>query len=93
MPGIFTDEPDFYRPDELDDSSFNYNQDDHFIINPGSVGQPRDLDPRSSYAILDDEASMVEFFRLDYDIEAVREKIHAIPELSNWLGDRLLEGR
>ena len=71
-----------------------YNQDDHFIINPGSVGQPRDLDPRSSYAILDDDSPhMVEFFRLDYDIEAVREKIHAIPELSNWLGDRLLEGR
>jgi predicted phosphodiesterase len=93
VPGIFTDEPDFYPPEDLDDSSFKFTQDDHFIINPGSVGQPRDLDPRCSYAILDEKASVVEFFRLDYDIEAVREKIHAIPELSNWLGDRLLEGR
>ena len=93
VPGVFTDEPDFYPPDELENSIFQYTTDDRFIINPGSVGQPRDLDPRSSYAILDDTALTVEFFRLDYDIEAVREKIHAIPELSNWLGDRLLEGR
>ena len=93
VPGIFTDEPDFYPPEDLDNFTFEYADDDHFIINPGSVGQPRDLDPRSSYAILDDEPKTVEFFRLDYDIEAVREKIHAIPELSNWLGDRLLEGR
>ncbi len=93
VPGIFTDEPDFYPPEDLDNFTFEYADNDHFIINPGSVGQPRDLDPRSSYAILDDEPKTVEFFRLDYDIEAVREKIHAIPELSNWLGDRLLEGR
>jgi len=93
VPGIFTDEPDFYPPEDLDNFTFQYADDGHFIINPGSVGQPRDLDPRSSYAILDDEPKTVEFFRLDYDIEAVREKIHAIPELSNWLGDRLLEGR
>ena len=93
VPGIFTDEFDFYPPEDLDNFTFQYADDGHFIINPGSVGQPRDLDPRSSYAILDDEPKTVEFFRLDYDIEAVREKIHAIPELSNWLGDRLLEGR
>ena len=35
----------------------------------------------------------VDFIRLDYDIEAVRDKIYAIPDLSNWLGDRLREGR
>ena len=93
VPGIFTNEPDFYPPDDLDNFSFQYTDEDHFIINPGSVGQPRDLDPRSSYAILDDTNKVVEFFRLDYDIETVREKIYAIPELSNWLGDRLLEGR
>jgi len=92
VPGIFTDEPDFYPPDDIDDS-FNFENEQHIIINPGSVGQPRNLDPRSSYAILDDEAHTVDFFRLDYDIETVREKIYAIPDLSNWLGDRLREGR
>ncbi len=92
VPGIFTSEPDFYPPEDIDDT-FKYENEEHIIINPGSVGQPRDLDPRSSYAILDDEAKKVDFIRLDYDIEAVRDKIHAIPDLSNWLGDRLLEGR
>jgi diadenosine tetraphosphatase ApaH/serine/threonine PP2A family protein phosphatase len=92
VPGIFTDEPDFYPPDELN-GSFNFADEEHIIINPGSVGQPRDLDPRLSYAILDDEVCTVDFFRIDYDIDTVCEKIHAIPDLSNWLGDRLREGR
>jgi len=92
VPGIFTDEPDFYPPDDVE-GSFKFESEEHIIINPGSVGQPRDLDPRLSYAILDDEKQCVDFFRLDYDIEAVRDKIYAIPELSNWLGDRLREGR
>jgi predicted phosphodiesterase len=92
VPGIFTSEPDFYPPEDIDDT-FNYANEEHIIINPGSVGQPRDLDPRSSYAILDDEAKKVDFFRLEYDIESVRDKIYAISDLSNWLGDRLREGR
>ena len=92
VPGIFTSEPDFYPPEDIDDT-FPYENEEHIIINPGSIGQPRDLDPRSSYAILDDEAKKVDFIRLDYDIETVRDKIYAIPELSNWLGDRLREGR
>jgi len=92
VPGIFTNEPDFYPPEDVD-GSFNYENEEHIIINPGSVGQPRDLDPRSSYAILDDELHTVDFIRLEYDTNAVRDKIHAITDLSNWLGDRLLEGR
>ena len=92
IPGIFTDEPDFYPPDDVD-GTFKFENENHIIINPGSVGQPRDLDPRLSYAILDDKTNTVNFFRLEYDIETVREKIYAIPELSNWLGDRLREGR
>lgn len=92
VPGVFTDEPDFYPPDDLD-NVYRFNDEERVIINPGSVGQPRDLDPRASYAILDDEAGSVEFFRLEYDVDAVAEKIYAIPELSDWLGDRLREGR
>jgi diadenosine tetraphosphatase ApaH/serine/threonine PP2A family protein phosphatase len=65
------------------------------IVNPGSVGQPRDLDERASYAILDTttEDHRVDFFRLPYDIDAVAEKIYSIDELDDWLGDRLTEGR
>lgn len=90
VPGIFTDEPDFYPPDDLD-GVYKFNDDEKVIINPGSVGQPRDLDPRASYAILDDDS--VQFFRLEYDIDAIASKIRATPELLDWLGDRLYEGR
>jgi diadenosine tetraphosphatase ApaH/serine/threonine PP2A family protein phosphatase len=92
VPGVFTDEPDFYPPDDLD-GVYRLNDEEKAIINPGSIGQPRDLDPRSSYAILDDEQKQIEFFRLAYDIEAVVEKIKAVPELTDWLGERLREGR
>ena len=92
VPGVFTNEPDFYPPEDVD-SVYKLEGDDLLIINPGSVGQPRDMDPRASYAVLDEAESQVEFHRLPYDVESVVKKIHAIPELSNWLGDRLLEGR
>lgn len=45
------------------------------LVNVGSVGQPRDGDPRACYAIYDDEAQTVELRRLAYDIEAARQKI------------------
>lgn len=73
-----------------------FNNGARHLVNPGSVGQPRDLDPRASYAILDvpgDGPSRVEFYRLDYDVKATVDKILAIPELSDWLGERLYEGR
>jgi len=41
-----------------------------WLINPGSVGSPRDLDWRASYAILDTQAHSVVFYRLHYDLEA-----------------------
>ena len=61
------------------------------MINVGSVGQPRDGDPRSCYLILHDTG--VEFRRVEYDAETTAEKIYDIPELDNFLGDRLKEGR
>ena len=39
-----------------------------YFINPGSVGQPRDGDPRASFAVLDTEESTVELIRIKYDI-------------------------
>jgi predicted phosphodiesterase len=90
VPGVFTNEPDFYPPDDLG-GVYKLNNGEKAIINPGSVGQPRDLDPRSSYAIVNDD--QVEFFRLEYDIDTVVDKIQGIPQLSDWLGERLREGR
>jgi len=51
------------------------------IINPGGVGQPRDGDPRASYAIYDSERKMVRLYRVPYDIDAtqVRMARHNLP--------------
>ena len=45
------------------------------MINPGSVGQPRDGDSRASCVVFDTECEKAEFLRLDYDIDAVCAKI------------------
>lgn len=45
------------------------------IINPGSVGQPRDSDPRASYAIYDSETRLVKLYRISYDIGATQDKM------------------
>src|SRR5919112_1250421 len=50
VPGVFLEGPDFYSPDELD---FKFElTDEKAIINVGSVGQPRDRDPRSSFVVV-----------------------------------------
>lgn len=92
VPGVFSDEPDFYPPTELGDTRvYKFLEGEKAIVNVGSVGQPRDYDPRASYVIL--SPGQVEFVRVEYDIKATADKIHAIPELNNFLGDRLFEGR
>ncbi|HPF69092.1 MAG TPA: metallophosphoesterase family protein [Candidatus Krumholzibacteria bacterium] len=62
------------------------------LVNPGSVGQPRDGDPRAAFVLWDRPAGRLVFERLDYDIEAARAEILAagLPER---LGDRLRLGR
>lgn len=66
-------------------------RDGRAIINPGSVGQPRDRDPRASYAILDLDRSVAEFQRVAYDVEeAMRRTIAA--GLPGILGERLAIG-
>jgi len=46
-----------------------------FILNPGSVGQPRNFDPRAAFVIWDDEEDTYLFKRVPYDIESVVERI------------------
>ncbi len=61
------------------------------IVNVGAVGQPRDADPRACYVTVD--GWDVTFHRVEYDWPKTRDKIYAIPELDDFLGDRLGEGR
>ena len=52
------------------------------ILNPGSVGQPRDRDPRAAYAIYDNAGNTWEARRVDYDIAAVQQRVReaGLPE-------------
>lgn len=65
--------------------------DGRLMINPGSVGQPRDGDPRAAYALLDPDTAAVEFRRVDYDIGATQERMRA-RKLPDMLADRLSVG-
>jgi putative phosphoesterase len=50
---------------------------DGWLLNPGSVGQPRDWDPRASYAIFDSRTGGVEQRRVAYDVAAVQQRLTA----------------
>jgi len=61
------------------------------LLNPGSVGQPRDGDPRAAYLVLDLDARMVSWHRVGYDVGAVQSAIRAAG-LPGRLADRLAVG-
>ena len=48
---------------------------ERLIINPGAVGQPRDGDPRASYAIYDSETKKINLYRVPYDIAATQARM------------------
>jgi diadenosine tetraphosphatase ApaH/serine/threonine PP2A family protein phosphatase len=91
VPGVFTDEPDFYPPSELGENGYKFLEGEKAVVNVGSVGQPRDFDPRASYVII--HPTHIQFIRVEYDIDATASKIRAIDALPDWLADRLFEGR
>jgi putative phosphoesterase len=62
------------------------------IVNPGSVGQPRDGDPRTSYAMFDTDSHECEILRLDYDIDGAARAVESAG-LPEFLADRLRTGR
>ena len=61
------------------------------LVNPGSVGQPRDGDPRASYALLEVAAGTVEFRRVEYDIAETQRRMREL-NLPGMLADRLSFG-
>jgi len=94
--------PDEFRPELLGDEAVlvlghthvqaHRRFDEGVIVNPGSVGQPRDGDPRAAYALLDLDDLTVEERRVEYDVGAVEDAI-ADAGLPERTGDRLREGR
>jgi len=90
VPGVFLDDPDFYGVDELD-YVYPVVKKEKAIINVGSVGQPRDQDIRASYVVAGEDK--IEFVRVEYDIELTAAQILANPQLDNFEGERLRDGR
>jgi putative phosphoesterase len=61
------------------------------LVNPGSVGQPRDGDPRASYLIYEEREDKFELRRIDYPVEEAAKAV-ASAGLPDFLGERLLSG-
>jgi len=89
VPGVFTESRNFLSPEEIN-HQYRFG-DEKVMINVGSVGQPRDGDPRACYIVLEDETAT--FRRVEYPWDTTIQKIYETPELDNFLGDRLREGR
>jgi predicted phosphodiesterase len=89
VPGVFTESGRFFAPHQLEDG-YTFNG-EKVLINVGSVGQPRDNDPRSCYVI--QSGRHIQYRRVEYPCRITYEKIAAIDGLDNFLGERLLEGR
>src|SRR5580692_11188866 len=73
-------------------SALRIEQPRRYLLNPGSIGQPRDGDPRAAFAIADLEHQTVEFWRVPYDISSVQERMRAAA-LPEPLVQRLIVGR
>ncbi|HRR29280.1 MAG TPA: metallophosphoesterase family protein, partial [Victivallales bacterium] len=89
-PGVFIkDKEDYivYRQEEL----VKIEEGNRYIVNVGSVGQPRDGNPAACYCIYDTESQEVSIKRVVYNAQLVREKI-IFAGLPRSLGDRLLMG-
>lgn len=89
-PGIITEESVFLTPRDVG-GSFPLTPGRKFVVNVGSVGQPRDGDPRACYVLYD--GATLTYRRVAYDIDATVEKIRRVPQLDPRVGERLREGR
>lgn len=81
-------------PPELDETEAVYQiePDSVYLVNPGSIGQPRDSDPRAGYAIFDPERKLIAFRRAHYDVPGAQRAIMDAG-LPRFLADRLGFGR
>jgi len=91
VPGVFIQDKN-YKVTYSNEENININSQDKYIVNVGSVGQPRDNNPKASCCIYDTDKKEVRIKRINYDIGTARKKI-IDARLPNFLGDRLLLGR
>lgn len=90
-PGIITEDSKFISPREMEGSQFSLTEGAKYVVNVGSVGQPRDGDNRACYVTFD--GKVIAYHRVPYDFEATKRKILAVPPLDPRIGERLGYGR
>jgi len=88
-PGVITSDAYFYTPRDMD-YRLRLQPDKKYIINVGSVGQPRDADNRACYVTLD--RGRIEYHRVEYDVRATYQKVIESGALDRSLAERLLSG-
>jgi diadenosine tetraphosphatase ApaH/serine/threonine PP2A family protein phosphatase len=89
-PGVITEDGRFHTPAELN-MEYRFEKGKKALINVGSVGQPRDGDPRCCYVTIEDD--LLRYVRVEYEHAKTAEKIRAIPGIDPRMGDRLAQGR
>lgn len=84
--------PDYQSDTELEQWTFEMQPGAGYLINPGSIGQPRDGDSRAAFALWLPQENSITFYRIPYDIAGAQNKIRraGLPE---WLAHRLSLGR
>jgi diadenosine tetraphosphatase ApaH/serine/threonine PP2A family protein phosphatase len=92
VPGVFYEDGRYFRPKGSEGPyELGASESLRAIVNVGSVGQPRDGDPRLSYVLFD--GACLTFVRLDYDVARAQADIRANPELPDYLAARLETGQ
>jgi len=89
QPAVYQADPSGTKSLPLSDLTLDPSR--RYIVNVGSVGQPRDHDPRACFVLYHETAGVIEFVRVPYDIEGAQAKIRAA-ELPEVLAARLLTG-
>ena len=87
-PGVFTRNIRWLPSYEADGSARLHIPADKILVNPGSVGQPRDGDARASFLIWDEDQSLLEFYRVDYPVATTQARMRDA-ELPEFLITRL----
>lgn len=90
LPGVFVAGED-NRLHYSRQSRVTLKENARYIVNVGSVGQPRDGEPSAAYCVYDTDKASIEIKRVPYDAGCARQKIIAAG-LPHFLGDRLLKG-
>jgi predicted phosphodiesterase len=84
--------PAYRTVGQIESSEFPLRNGFRYMINPGSVGQPRDGDWRAGFALFDSEARIVSFYRVPYNLKSAQDRILAT-NLPQRLATRLAAGR